>query len=327
MTARSPDERGASAVALAPALAPALAIADARFKPFPPGWSHLYLPTSSRRAAQAGLALYAPCTRRGAWAQRAAWVVAALLGPSLLPGRDVAWVPPTGAETWASLMRRWRDALGPFDAVAVCMRTQSTRQTAFSLLLLRDEVPTAFVKLRRDGDGKLTNEARALAAVSRFAPRSFDVPRLLLDGAEAEWRFLATHALPPRLHRPPSDPPLREIVGEIDAALADQPRPPGTPEHWRPMHGDFAPWNLRRYERRLVLVDWEEAGWAPPGADEALYHAVRAVVQGRRTPDGGASDEVVAFWQRRVQAPAPHARDDRLWRAVGAALASMRHAA
>ena len=317
MTARQPDEPEAPP-------APTLAIADARFKQFPPGWSHLYLPTSSRRAAQAGLALYAPCTRRGAWAQRAAWVVAALLGPSLLPGRGIAWEPPTGAETWRELMRRWRDALGPFDAVAVCMRTQSTRQAAFSLLLVRDEVPTAFVKVRRDGDGKLTNEARALAAVSGFQPRTFDVPRPLLEGTEAGWRFLAARALPARLHRPPTDPPLREIVGEIEAALADQPRPPGTPAHWRPMHGDFAPWNLRQYERRLVLVDWEEAGWGPPGADEALYHAVRAVVQGRG-PGRGASDEVVAFWQRRVEARAPHARDDRLWRAVGAALASMRH--
>ena len=319
MTARWPDGH-------APPDAPALAIAGARFKRFPPGWSHLFLPTSSRRATQAGLALYAPCTRRGAWAQRAAWVVTALFGPSLLPGRGTSWEPPTGAETWAELTRRWRDALGRFDAVAVCMRTQATRQAAFSLLLLRDEAPTAFVKLRRDGDGKLTNEARALAAVSRFGPKTFDVPRLLLDGAEGGWKFLATRALPARLHRPPSDPPLREIVGEIGGALADQPRPPGTPAHWRPMHGDFAPWNLRRYERRLVLVDWEEAGWAPPGADEALYDAVRAVMQGRR-PGGCASDEVVAFWQRRVLAPAPQTRDDRLWRAVGAALESMRHAA
>ena len=45
------------------------------------------------------------------------------------------------------------------------------------------------------------------------------------------------------------------------------------------MHGDFTPWNLRSSRTRaLSLVDWEDAGWGPPDADEVLYRAVSAAL-------------------------------------------------
>ena len=50
------------------------------------------------------------------------------------------------------------------------------------------------------------------------------------------------------------------------------PLPAGTPAHWRPMHGDYVPWNLREDPRgQLWLIDWEDARWGPPLADLVRY--------------------------------------------------------
>jgi aminoglycoside phosphotransferase (APT) family kinase protein len=47
------------------------------------------------------------------------------------------------------------------------------------------------------------------------------------------------------------------------------------------MHGDLTPWNLRqRTDGTLFLIDWEDAGWAPPGADEVYYWATEGFLSG-----------------------------------------------
>jgi thiamine kinase-like enzyme len=66
------------------------------------------------------------------------------------------------------------------------------------------------------------------------------------------------------------------------------------------MHGDLTAWNLRRAGGDLWLVDWEDAGFGPPGADDAYFRATRALV--RNTDPGTASGEVVEFWRARVAA-------------------------
>ena len=74
---------------------------------------------------------------------------------------------------------------------------------------------------------------------------------------------------------------------------------PATSTHWEPMHGDFTPWNLRtKRNQSLFLIDWEDAGWAPPGADEVYYRVVERVL-------GKAAvvprlDEPRAFWIERL---------------------------
>ena len=46
----------------------------------------------------------------------------------------------------------------------------------------------------------------------------------------------------------------------------------GIPPHWRPIHGDYVPWNLREDSSgQLWLLDWEDAGWGPPLADFVRY--------------------------------------------------------
>ena len=292
-----------------------------RYKDFPPGWGHIKVPVSSRDAALAGLALYTPCRPRGVWAQRAATVCVSILGPRALPGRSLRWIPMSESE-WLELSDTLRRELGAFDDVAGYNRLQVSR-TGLALLLLHRGRPTAFVKLRLGDSVSLSNEGRATEAVWSYRPRAFQVPEPLRSGSAGGWHYLASAPLPGGLHRPPSNPPLAAILEEVDAALAGLPRPRETPDHWRPMHGDFTPWNLRQLRgESLVLVDWENAGWAPPAADEVFYRATRAALL-HRLPERCDAHEAVQFWRGRVLTQPENARDHRLAKALDEVLDRM----
>ena len=89
------------------------------------------------------------------------------------------------------------------------------------------------------------------------------------------------------------------------------------------MHGDFAPWNLRRLrDGSLALIDWEDAGFGPPGADEVFYRATSAALWGHR-PHRSEAREAVEFWRRRVQPQPATTREHRLAVALGEALSRM----
>jgi len=306
---------------------PSVGVAHAarRYKDFPPGWGHVKVPMSSRLAALAGLGLYCPSRPTAVWAQRAvrAWV--AMFGPSALPGRSLPWVPLSERE-WLELSDTWRRELGEFDEVAGYTRTQASRG-GVGLLLLRNGSAIAFLKLRREDEGELANEWCALNAACRYGPRAFGVPEPLQLGSMGDWQYLATAPLPPGLHRPPRQPPLGAILTDVEAALAGLPRPPGTPDHWRPMHGDFAPWNLRQLRGgSLVLVDWEAAGWAPPGVDAVFYKATWAAL-GHPLPHPSDAPEAVQFWRERVRGRRlDGARDYRLAKALDEVLGRMERA-
>jgi hypothetical protein len=69
------------------------------------------------------------------------------------------------------------------------------------------------------------------------------------------------------------------------------------------MHGDLSVWNLREavFARSVPsLIDWEYAGWAPPGADETWYRASLAAVTGVEPPPSAAT-EAVRFWEAWVR--------------------------
>jgi phosphotransferase family enzyme len=268
---------------------------------FPPIWGHLEIPTSSRSAALAGLALYAPCKRWTIVAHRIIWLMTSTLGPKALPGRRQVWKPPMEEDTWRGLLHEWESSLGHLQGFAVYHRRPAGRQ-GFNLLALRDGEPCAFLKLRAEVDIGLSNEFEALRRVRDFGPRSFQAPQCLALGVREGWHYLALTPLPPRLHRPPRDPPLHVVVQEIVAALHTLPRDARVPPHWRPMHGDFTPWNLRRLDAGpLMLFDWEDAGWGPPGADEVLFRATEASL-GRRVDAGWMHEEAMAYWQERLHA-------------------------
>lgn len=294
---------------------------DARYKDFPPGWGHLLIPTSSRAAALAGLALYAPCRRRAVAAHRLARTAVRLLGPAALPGEAGAWDSGIPDDVWPELAAEWTQSLGAFDDMAGYRR--STDRAGLSVLLLRRGAPLAFLKIRERDSGGLEWERRTLERVNAAPLREVMAPRPLAAACVRGWHYLAMTPLPPVLHHPPSRAPLERITNEIGAALAGLERAAGVPAHWRPMHGDFTPWNLRAAGDRLFLVDWEDAGWAPPGADLVLYRAVQTAMDLGR-PWYGASVEAAAFWLQRVTARSPRAaRDRRLTIALQRELARM----
>lgn len=289
-------------------------------KVYPPGRGNISVPVSSRQAALAGLALYPACRILPLAAHRLAWTWTAVLGGRWLPGPLRQWQPPMEADRWTALCTAWEKTLGPFDAQAVYQRPQATR-TGLAALLLRAGRPVAFVKLCRAEDDAVTRELRALKALEQSKPTSFSAPRPLISNIDAGWHWLAMTPLPVRFHSPVRRPPLDSILHEVRAALVDIPRPESMPEHWQPMHGDFTPWNLRRVAGSSMLIDWEEAGWGPPGADEVYYQVTWAVIRGRAVTTSG-NTEAVHFWLDRL---ARYDGDDWLRSAMAAALSSAAH--
>jgi hypothetical protein len=281
------------------------------YKTFPPGLNHLKVPTGSRRVAIAALTLYAPCSPLAVRGQWFASVCVRMLGTWSLPGRNIVWEPPMDVAVWDTLCAVWRRECGAFERFAVYERTQLERNGIMLLLFVRD-APLAFVKLRRAGDAAgLRQEFSTLQAVQRYDPRTFRAPAPVAVGDVDGWSYLSQAPLPTQLHRVAVDPPLVPIQQEIDAALAVLPRPAHTPSHWRPMHGDFTPWNLRELkDGRLILYDWEDVSWAPPGADLVLYDAAHAAITGR-LPAAGQPREAVAYWTDHIRTRQPSNRRDR----------------
>jgi len=286
-----------------------------RFRSFPPGRGHLKIPTSSRRAARAGLALYAPCRPKGILIRWAAWQIVGVFGAHATPGRATEWRPPVPDRVWADLTDAWSDEVGPFDGLAVYERPQASR-SGFAVLLLKAGDPQAFVRLRQNGEALLANEWRALDAIYRSNPTLFVVPQPLARGNLGGWRFLMTTALSSGLHRMPDQPPLSRILEDVRRGLSALQRPTGIPDTWEPMHGDFTPWNLRQCsDGSLFLIDWEDAGWAPAGSDEVLYRAVEAVFSGT-VPKGDLPVDAVRFWRERLSTRVENGKEagDTDWR-------------
>jgi aminoglycoside phosphotransferase (APT) family kinase protein len=123
-------------------------------------------------------------------------------------------------------------------------------------------------------------------------------------------------------HRPAQRPPVSRITTLIQQRLDGVLDPGDCPAHWRPMHGDFTPWNLRTVGlRQLWLLDWDDAGWGPPDADLAYYEATRAAV--RRSRPARASDESVGFWLDRLSRRAMDHQDVVPFEALRSILRSM----
>ncbi|MFC6878197.1 MULTISPECIES: phosphotransferase [Actinomadura] len=268
------------------------------------GQRNVLVPLGSRRAALAGVALL---TRSRAPALACQWLLygaVAAAGPRAVPGARVRWDPPGGRARWEELAAQ----LGPFDHLALYERPQRSR-TGLAAVLLRAGRPTGFLKLREDA-GALEREHRALSAFPDGRAAGFRVPRVLGRGGAAGWHWMLIEPMPSRPAHPPRRPGVASLVGAIQRRLAPAlPRPPGVPPHWRPMHGDLTVWNLRRCGTgRPWLIDWEDAGWAPPGADRLYYEATRSVVFGT-APPATAPREAAEFWLGRV-APRPSTDGD-----------------
>lgn len=268
---------------------------NSRFKAFPPGWNNIRVPTHRKGATLAGIATYGPCAHRGVWAQRAAWGLVTLGGPRMLPGRSAPWRPPFDPDAWQNLLDELRAAAGPFDSHTVYER-RDNREGLLMLLINGDE-SVGFLKARGGDVSGLRREEEALGLAEAADVRTFHSPRVLGAGSVADWSYLVTSPMPPRMHRMPDDSPGPDILEDVAAALTGLARPDDTPEGWRPFHGDFTPWNLRQIgDATPWLIDWEDAGWAPPDADLVLYLASAYAVGRSVGPVPTDATEALRYW-------------------------------
>ncbi|MBL0884715.1 phosphotransferase family protein [Myceligenerans indicum] len=269
---------------------------------------NVLIPGESRRGAAAGVSLITRSRWYAVAAQWSLWGAAAAFGPRAVPGERVVWEIPAGPEIWTELRR----ALPAFDELAVYARPQVSR-SGLAMLLLRGSRPVGFLKLR-DDPAELDREERALSAFPGGRAETFRVPQVLDRGETAGLHWLLISAMPPRPAAPARRTPVGPLLADLRRHLGGVfDRPKGVPEHWEPMHGDLTAWNLRRNGRGLPwLIDWEDAGWAPPGADLFYYRASNVAAFGR--PPGRASmrgtaaepvpddAEVAEFWLDRLSA-------------------------
>jgi glycosyltransferase involved in cell wall biosynthesis len=104
--------------------------------------------------------------------------------------------------------------------------------------------------------------------------RSFRVTACVDSFVHDAWSVRQYEPLP-LFHRPAQWNPgrIRRVAEDVSVALNGV-LPPvvGIPPHWRPIHGDYVPWNLREDDQgQLWLLDWEHARWGPPLADLVRY--------------------------------------------------------
>nr|WP_062338448.1 phosphotransferase [Herbidospora sakaeratensis] len=254
------------------------------FVRYPPGRANVWIPVGDARSAAAGLSLLTFSKPLPLLAQRILHRSVLVAGPWLLPGRRERWQAPV--ERWDQILREVAEIVGPVDEVALYLRPQASRPGAAALLLQKGR-PAGFLKVR---DG-LDHEAQVLRLLD--GGDGFRAPVVL--GQRPSWLLIS--AMEPVPARPFRGVDVVDLTGRIQRLLAKLPKPPGTPDHWLPMHGDLTPWNLRRTRGRTPwLIDWEDAAWAPPGADEVYYRAAETTLFGvDPVPTGYA--EAAAHWE------------------------------
>jgi hypothetical protein len=276
-------------------------IRTATHKPFLPGRANVLVPLHPRDDAPAALTLYSPSRRRAMLVRDAAWWLLRRAGAWALPWRDAPWCPPMACGTWEILLEGLQKHVGPRTSLAF-YRPRDHYRNSFAMLWMRNGDPAAFVKVAAlDSATGPPMEWHALAAVAAADPRTFRAPRPIALVEQDGWRAIAMTALPSARHGPArTDPSL--IGSEISRCLTSLPRPEGVAEHWTPMHGDLTPWNLRSVDAGLpMLLDWADAGWGPPGADEVLYRATLAALEVARPPRWSHDlTEARHYWLRQI---------------------------
>jgi hypothetical protein len=228
-----------------------------------------------------GTTLYTASKPAPLAAQRALWAAARIFGGRALPGTREEWRPPVPVETFAALREQISAAIGRApDAFAVYERPQ--RERAGGLTLLACAGPDSLLVRARTDPAELALDRRISEAYAEQPAGTFRVPRVTGAGEAGGWHWIGYEAITTRPHAPVRRAPeglIAEVAGLVERAVE---RPAGTPSHWHGGHGDLTPWNLRRSTTGTWLIDWEDAGWAPPGSDQVYFAAVVAAL--RRGP-------------------------------------------
>lgn len=300
------------------------------FVRFPPRWRNVLVPVAPARATALGTTLYT-ASRPVPWvAQNVLWALARLGGGRILPGPHEQWDYPFDAGVVDALRRDWAIAIGREpDGIAVYERTHASRAALTMLLCAgRDSM---LVRVRRD-PASLAQERRISEAAESLRPRSFRVPQLVGHGEAGGWHWTGYRAMSVRPHRPlyrlPAGAPA-EIATLVESVVG---RPSDVPDGWVGAHLDVSPWNLRRAARLSFLIDWEDAGWAPPGADAVYLEAIVAAMRSDRVrplASVAAHPEAARYWDAIVRAREPnpaeaHLRDRMLILLAGAGGSGLR---
>jgi hypothetical protein len=232
---------------------------------FPKGKPQFFSP--SLLALGGGMCCYSFGRRLPRWQQRvlATQPLVPLARRAFLTQVD-SFEPVCGWEQW----REWECWLRRREARVVKwvhLRSQWSKPRSSVLGLGRANEPHVFVTIEPQENAVLYPSKRTSA---------FTVP-LLRDRAASDIWLLRSFDTVPRFHRTPRwDPHSLMTVADGASRLLEHElvRTDDVPPHWRPIHGDFVPWNLREDRSGVLwLLDWEDAGWGPPFADVVRYAA------------------------------------------------------
>ncbi len=174
-----------------------------------------------------------------------------------------------------------RSSLPRLRVDAAVLPRQRDRARLSLLCTQSDPDRAVVVKLSIVGDG-LEREALALSLLTERPLPGIATPRVLSTGRlDERTAYLVTDALGLDRQRPAFGVALHSFERDLADRLGTLPRPIDAIPDAVPVHGDLAPWNLRRTSRGLALFDWESAGWGPPGSDLAYYRTSCAELRGR----------------------------------------------
>ncbi len=244
---------------------------------FPPRWRNVLVPAARPGATDIGMCMYSACKPLPLVAQHGLWLAAKLSRGRLVFGDRERWTPPISREDLTELWNDWIQTFGmPVDGVAIYERLQHSR--ASLTVMLCAGARSVLIRVRAD-KLSLVRESAVSTVAATGRPDTFSVPPLVGQGSAAGWHWAAYQTISARPHRP-----VRRLPDALTAQVTDiveqvVTRPAGTPEHWRGAHGDLIPWNLRRSHTGTWLIDWEDAAWLPPGADEVYFRAVSAALR------------------------------------------------
>jgi len=232
---------------------------------FPRGKPQLF--TESPRSLSEGVMVYGFGRRLATWMQIAlAWQVRMPGVRLLLAERRVEEPPVCGWTHWQHIEENVRRRTRLSWLSWVHFRSQWGKERSSMLGLDQDGAPRVFVVVEPPNRETVTDRLPAT--------RSFRVATCIDSFCEDRWSVRSFEPLP-RLHRPArwDSSRIQRVSEEVSRVLEPLlPRVDGIPAHWRPMHGDFVPWNLREDSQgQLWLLDWEDAGWGPPYADLVRY--------------------------------------------------------
>ena len=210
-------------------------------------------------------------------------VVGAVGAANLSPHEQIGW-PVDGL---AGLERQLHDALPTLRLIGGVLPRQDRRER---LSLLGRMTGNVVVVKVGAVDAGIEHEAMILRRLAVRPLPGIATPAPLADGRlvlqdahrPLEVAYLVTLGLSVRRQRPAVGVPLHTFEADLADRLGDLDRPEGTPDEYVPIHGDVAPYNLRRTPRGLALFDWEGTGWGPPGSDVEMYRRRCALISAGR---------------------------------------------